>query len=160
LGGYSEVTVEDVADVLVVADVGVPELATVEVAGGDGEGAEEMAGAGFGELSCQLKADDEVEEGLDGAAVGEVDMLKRDRQGAAGLKGTAGTLADVAELLVLAGRVVVDAEAGGFAGGEAAGMTGLCFRCAGWWEAQGSAPVFPVSGGWRAGTCSNCARSE
>jgi hypothetical protein len=128
LGGGSDVAVEDAADVLVVADVGVPELATVEVASGDGEGAKEVTGAGLGELARQLKADDEVEESLDGAAVGEVDMLKRDRQGTAGLKRTTGTFADVAELLFPVGRVVVDAEAGGFAGGEAAGMTSLCSR--------------------------------
>jgi hypothetical protein len=128
LGGGSDVAVEEAADVLIVADVRGPELATVEVARGDGESAEEMAGAGFGELSCQLKADDEVEESLDGAAVGEVDLLKRDRQGTAGLEGTAGAFAYVAELLLPVGRVVVDAEAGGLAGGEAAGMTGLCSR--------------------------------
>jgi hypothetical protein len=128
MGGGSDVAVEDAADVLVVADVRGPELATVEVASGNGERAEEVAGAGLGELACQLKADDEVEEGVDGAAVGEVDVLKWDRQGTAGLKRTAGALANVAELLFLVGRVVVDAEAGGLAGGEAAGMTSLCSR--------------------------------
>ena len=43
----------------------------VEVAGGDGDGAEQVAGAGEGDAPGEFQADDGIEEGLDGGAVGE-----------------------------------------------------------------------------------------
>ena len=120
--------VEDVAGVGVMLAVDPGHLAPIEVAGGDREGAKEVAGARLGELTGQFEANDDIEECLDGAAAREMQTRERDRQGTARFAGAAGALADVAELLDFVGGVVVDAEAGVFACGEAAGMTGVSLR--------------------------------
>lgn len=94
----------------------------IEVALGDGEEADEVAGAGVGDAAGELEADDGIEEGLDAGALGEVDHGVEGEGIAAGAggDGALGAAAAVLALLLAVGGVVVDAEAGLAAGGEGA----------------------------------------
>ena len=130
----------------------------VEVAGGDGKHANQVADSMGGDGAVEFEADDGLEEGLDAGAVIEGDRFGFEL--AAGLFGTfggdgvafgqggAGGVEGVLALLFFIGGIVVDAEAGIAAGGEAAGLArargGRAERYAG---ARGAGPRLGP-GGW------------
>lgn len=116
----AHVAVEMVA--VAVADPAVGGVA--EVLDGEGDDADEVAGAGGGDAALEFEVDDGFEEGLEFGAIGEVDIGEEDGGELADFDGGADAFECVLALLVAVGGVVVDAEAGIPAGGEVAGLAG------------------------------------
>ena len=96
-------------------------IAAGEVTGGDGEDAEEVTGAGGGELSGEFEAEDGVDGFLEGGAVGEGEGLEDEVLGfaffAAAFGGSASAAAAGLHALFAEGGVVACAE-GAIADGE------------------------------------------
>jgi hypothetical protein len=92
-----------------------------DVADGDGEDADEVAGAMGWKASGELKSEDGIEGGLDGLAAGEVDVFDIEAGLFAGADGVAGAAEEVGALGDGVVGVVVYAESGRPSGGETAG---------------------------------------
>jgi hypothetical protein len=108
VGGFGDHAGEGFSEAAVLPRV---ERGGLNVSGGNGEGAEDIAGASGADASEKLDADDVVEDGLDPGSVADIEENIPGTDGLAGAAGRFAAEARVGELLVAIGGVVGDAVA-------------------------------------------------